>query len=229
MSVLAIFQTQLTSVMDLLTKAIVVEMEKLFDDCFSSSAEFRLEMCSQNQTPNSTFMDCEFWTDQILSIMEILTKEAMEKINKLVQQSPAMIHLELTQSEIKGRAESSAKRPSFSARVQRGHGFRRAEVSEERPPTTSLCRDGEETTPPQSAIMSDKSTEMGGEEPESPVMKEGRIGEDVPDVQEPLAFSEENAVKSSIDAGETFSNECTGQHTEDRDVQPPPSKSQEEC
>uniref|UniRef100_A0A0E9PQV1 Uncharacterized protein n=1 Tax=Anguilla anguilla TaxID=7936 RepID=A0A0E9PQV1_ANGAN len=50
----AIFKTQLASVMDLLAKAVVVEMEKLFDDCLSSSVKFRLKMCSKNQRPKQS-------------------------------------------------------------------------------------------------------------------------------------------------------------------------------
>ncbi|KAJ8418334.1 hypothetical protein AAFF_G00140430 [Aldrovandia affinis] len=189
------FKTQLASIMDVLAKAVVAEMSKLVSEAGEDSPailSMEITRFNENEAPkkkSQLIIDNNLWTAQLASVMEILTKEALDKIGKLVEEGSAVLHPEMSQSQNEGEAlkrtrrgsdlrtqrghgegrvaESSAHKPSRSVGVQVGDEFRGAgHVSEEEPPTISMWSDGEPTAvgeeeaPLQSLIMSDKSTDI---------------------------------------------------------------------
>ncbi|KAG7462587.1 hypothetical protein MATL_G00186350 [Megalops atlanticus] len=183
--------------MELFTKTAVAEIKKLFDDCPSSPATLCFEMSwsSNENEAQKKLTESECRTKQLVSIMETLTKEALEKISRLVDQKSASSRLELAQnenealkrkvllmeSELKmvqghgdGRAlESSANKPRRSVGVQVGGEFTRTASEEEHPTTAGLCSDAEltdvveEDMVLQSAVTSDKCADMEEEMLES--------------------------------------------------------------
>ncbi|KAJ8418337.1 hypothetical protein AAFF_G00140460 [Aldrovandia affinis] len=179
MPTLTVFQTQLAAIMELFTKAAVAKIEKLFGD-YSSSAELQRKMCPQNQdeTPKNKLMDRDCIKGQLVSIMEILTKEAMGKISTLVDQASTMRHLGLAQNENEGRVlQSSANRHSHSVRVQVDHEFRGAKEGEPISRCTiSVRSEGgttaaeEEEAPQQSVVMTsaEKAVESSAHTKERP-------------------------------------------------------------
>ncbi|KAG7462584.1 hypothetical protein MATL_G00186320 [Megalops atlanticus] len=194
MSHCAAFQTQLASIMDVLAKAVVAEMLKLIPKAeVGSSAALGLDMArgqSANQSPKkSQLMETDLRTVQLVAIMEILVKEALDKIGKLVDEGCAVLRLEMSRSqneneELKKKLllmeselkttrrhgklrtqEVSADKPSRSVGVQAGAEFTTVSDSEEHHSTMELCSDGEPTavvedTPLHSVITCDKSTDM---------------------------------------------------------------------
>ncbi|KAJ8359562.1 hypothetical protein SKAU_G00160870 [Synaphobranchus kaupii] len=143
------FQTKLASIMDILTKAAVAEFNKVVGDGSPQSTELSSGQ-TENESPNKV-LEGEFLT----LVMGLLTKEARERIGKLMEESSAALHLEKSQSEKEnealkrklqlmesqlstvrghreGRAlETPANRPSCSVGVQVGDEYRGVEIDVE--------------------------------------------------------------------------------------------------
>ncbi|KAG9344499.1 hypothetical protein JZ751_011169 [Albula glossodonta] len=187
MSCCVILKTQLVSIMDVLAKEAVEEMIKFLDKANEGSSALQsveITCClTESEAPKKKSqqrMGCELMKKQITSIMEKLTKEALDKLGNLLHQEISRGQdekdapkrkLQLMESGLRterghgeGRApESSAHRHSHSVGVQAGNEFTAECVPEEEHPPVSLWGDGEhmvveeEENPLQSVIMNDKS------------------------------------------------------------------------
>ncbi|KAI1894487.1 hypothetical protein AGOR_G00116310 [Albula goreensis] len=182
----ATFQTHLSSIMDLLTKGVFAETEKLFYDSY---AELKLEMCLQVQNER---LDSWFMKGKLFSIIEEKKGKGLQLSGKRPGRSLGV----QVGGEFSG-AEVSVHEPPLIGLW--GDGEPTAVAGEE--------------TPLQSVTMPDKSTDMERERPESVVMKEGRIDDAIlsSDLQQPLMFM--SATKSNADARERLPN--GGQYCEE--------------
>ncbi|KAG7462586.1 hypothetical protein MATL_G00186340 [Megalops atlanticus] len=253
------FLTELASIMDVLTKAAVVEFMKLSDERSSRAAELCLDMPWKSQSgseiPKKTPVVSELRTAQLTSVMEVLVKEALDKIGKLVDEGCAVLRLEMSRShneneelkkklllmeiELKTRGHGGAiALESSAAGTRRTVGvqaeFMKAESVEH--PLSTLFSDGElthveeEDTPLQSAFTSDRCTDVQMDTSESLFMKDARTEEDVSscDLQEGMKISgEADAVGSRADAGEDCLSEQQ-QSEEERSPQSTPAESQQQ-
>ncbi|XP_036403172.1 uncharacterized protein LOC118790371 [Megalops cyprinoides] len=252
------FLTELASIMDVLTKAAVVEFMKLSEERSSRAGQLCLDMPwksqSDSETPKKTPEESELRTAQLTSVMEILVKEALDKIGKLVDHGCAVLRLEMSRShseneelkkklllmenELKMRGHGGAiTLESSAAGTRRTVGvqaeFMKAESVEH--PLSTLISDGEvthvegEDTPPQSAFRNDKRTDVQVDMSESLFTKGARTEEDVSscNLQEGMKISGKNAVGSRADAGEDRLSDQQ-QSEEERDPQHTPAESQQQ-
>nr|XP_023677313.1 uncharacterized protein LOC111849034 isoform X5 [Paramormyrops kingsleyae] len=97
-------KTQLSSILDIITKAAVTEISELISEAAEYASELHLEMTvsvNDGEAPGrkSTITPIDITTTQVASIMDRLSKDAADKIFRLVDENFASLRLEVSQSQ----------------------------------------------------------------------------------------------------------------------------------
>ncbi|KAK6291061.1 hypothetical protein J4Q44_G00385400 [Coregonus suidteri] len=87
---MSVFQGQIGSILEIMVSATVTEISKVIEGSVSSEVPSTGENASE--TPNEQLT-------QLTSFMEILAKEAVDKICKLFNECSSVLHLEVSQSQ----------------------------------------------------------------------------------------------------------------------------------
>ncbi|KAI1886949.1 hypothetical protein AGOR_G00201030 [Albula goreensis] len=199
------FQTQLASIMDLLVKAAVAEMGNLVED---SAIVLRLEVADNEVLKKKIQTENELMTTRFASIMGTLSKEAVDKITKLVDETAQQL------MELEARTVQDAARDSSLHMVYVG------EIMEEHDVVVK-----EEDSPMHSVVLKDKSAGLDEDGAECPLNSE-RGPEDNSVTTNPpqgLNTSVDRAARARSDVERSFLNDhqyCEENNNMEYDIQP---------
>ncbi|KAG7492739.1 hypothetical protein MATL_G00017120 [Megalops atlanticus] len=197
------FQTQLASIMEILVQAAVAEMGNLVDE--DSALVLRLELAG-DQNDNEVLKkklqtQNEQMTTRFASIMGVLSKEAVDKITKLVDDTKPQL-MEFEMRNLQERAQDH----SLNILIVE-------ESEEERSPSTGvedkeqrIIVVKEENSPMPPVALKDKSADAEEDGPESPLIREVTLEDDSASTgpHGGPKISGNRAVKSGSDAGMRF-------------------------
>ncbi|KAJ8284786.1 hypothetical protein COCON_G00036360 [Conger conger] len=186
------FQTQLASIMELLVQAAVAEMGNLVDE--DTAIVLRLEVAGQ-QTDNEVLKQRiqtqnELMTSRFASIMGMLSKEALDKITKLVDETKQqLMELELMTAE-DTEQESCLNGLTVAECVEEHTGVKEEDNSVH-------------------LVLKAQSVDLEEDSPESPLCREESLeyDSDTTEPQQGLKCTAEKAVWATSDFGRGFYND----------------------